>query len=424
MKYFIFFIAILFSSESFSQINNCEKWLNKSDSVLNKSYDNLEKAKLFYKSFLICLNDENSGNLNEKLKNLNNYNSISIAKNKKGGWGRKHNNELGFIDSNYNWLKSIPKEYYEVSAFSPGSNSFWMKSLKNVYEPEYSLWSYDGYEVASERYAEARGFIDGVGAVRDGWRWYLINEWGKLLNKTGYQQIFKQTDGLSLVQDFDNKFGYINATGNQIIQCIYDSAESFNNKIALVSKYGKWGYLNVTGVEIIKCQYDELGNFKDRIVLAKKSGKYGFLDISGKDLTGFNFDLAGSFNESRAIVSKNNLFGFIDVKGELVIPLIYNSCYNFNSGIALVSKGNKWGYINPYGIEITSIEYDDAYEFNEGLATVVKNNKFGFVNEKGIEVIPLIYDKAEDFKNGESLVSLNNKSFYIDRKGQKIREAN
>jgi len=63
------------------------------------------------------------------------------------------------------------------------------------------------------------------------------------------------------VNEIDDKYGYVNAKGEQVIECKFDVAEDFNEGLARVQKDDKWGYINTKGEQIIECKFDSVGGF-------------------------------------------------------------------------------------------------------------------------------------------------------------------
>jgi len=63
-----------------------------------------------------------------------------------------------------------------------------------------------------------------------------------------------------LVQ-IDGKYGYINQTGNFIIQPQFEDADSFSEGLAAVRINGKYGYIDKTGQILIEPQFDHATEF-------------------------------------------------------------------------------------------------------------------------------------------------------------------
>ena len=60
----------------------------------------------------------------------------------------------------------------------------------------------------------------------------------------------------------DNKWGFVNAQGQEIVPCIYEKIENFKNDVARVKRNNKWGLVNSQGQEIIPCKYDPQSFFE------------------------------------------------------------------------------------------------------------------------------------------------------------------
>ena len=54
----------------------------------------------------------------------------------------------------------------------------------------------------------------------------------------------------------DDKSGFIDKEGREVIPCMYDAAGSFSEGLAYVKKDDKWGYIDKTGREIIPFIYE------------------------------------------------------------------------------------------------------------------------------------------------------------------------
>ena len=79
----------------------------------------------------------------------------------------------------------------------------------------------------------------------------------------------------------DDKWGFINTKGKEVIPCIYTDAKSFSEGLAPVEKNGEWGYINTKGEEVIHCIYDQAWGFSEGLAPVKKDGKAGFVDKEG-----------------------------------------------------------------------------------------------------------------------------------------------
>lgn len=298
---------------------------------------------------------------------------------------------------------------------------------------------------------------------------HLAKEIGK------YDYIGDFHEGMASVHR-DNKAGFINVKGEEVIPCIYDDVCGFSEGYAAVRKNDLWGYINTKGEEVIPCKYiirDEfsipVGVFSEGIATVYENGKWGCINAEGKTVIPCKYDHVFDFHEGMALVKGERGFGYINETGEEIIPFIYEAissdfseglalvkdrrgysyinktgdvafdCINrehrfmggFHNGLALVESLDnfKYGFINKEGKIIITYEYDVAKDFSEGLALVVKDNKVGFIDVDGKEVIPLEYEAGSDkygydyypsFSEGLVNVCKNDKWGYINKQGNVV----
>ena len=107
------------------------------------------------------------------------------------------------------------------------------------------------------------------------------------------------------VNEIDGKYGYVNAKGEQIIECKFDEAHDFKESLARVKKDSKYGYINTKGNFVVN---DENGNqieisskidmvydFSKGLARIKKDGKYGYINTKGEQIIECKFDSVGGF---------------------------------------------------------------------------------------------------------------------------------
>lgn len=175
-----------------------------------------------------------------------------------------------------------------------------------------------------------------------------------------YDELYNFHEGLAKVCK-NNKYGFIDKLGHEVIPCIYDEAKDFYLGVSIVEKGEKTGAINQYGDIVIPCKYDNISSFgKDSLAVAFLNEKSGFIDLKGNIVIPFNYEYCESFGDGLAAVRQNGLYGFINKKGELVIPCKYTNLYNgcgFCEGLVGVSIDggsvgtidDKWGYIDNTG---------------------------------------------------------------------------
>lgn len=289
-----------------------------------------------------------------------------------------------------------------------------------------------------------------------------------LLLLTFYTIAFAQKEKKYLAQvRLDGKYGFIDASGHEVIPPIYDAAGSWGNNLVPVNigkytpeiglpvidiagpaaeeeannavesnknkivtidikdKKGKWGYCDISGKIVIPIQYTNTTFFDEGMAGVEINGKWGFINTKGEIVVQPIYDTIGSFSQGRALVAKNNLYGYVDLKGEEVIKVQYTGADTFANGYALVyekyaSKNNNrtniGRLINLKGEIITDAKYDIGLVFSNGLAIFsladVKyegNFIFGLINSKGQVVAQPLYREILDFSDGLARVMVYKK---------------
>jgi hypothetical protein len=88
---------------------------------------------------------------------------------------------------------------------------------------------------------------------------------------------------LALVRK-DERFGYINKTGDFAIQPKYKVAKNFSDGLAAFEDNGKWGYINMKGDVVIPATFDEAKYFDSGISVVAKDKKWFYINKRAKPL--------------------------------------------------------------------------------------------------------------------------------------------
>jgi len=121
----------------------------------------------------------------------------------------------------------------------------------------------------------------GLGKVRE----YLRNLQADayMVDYTQYDQLFRLE---AQVVCEDCRWGYIDSSGNVLVEPRYTFARDFVNEVGIVNCEGKWGMVNARGEELIPCRYDGvhfLENTDNRIIRVYiREPKYGLIDTLGR----------------------------------------------------------------------------------------------------------------------------------------------
>lgn len=257
-------------------------------------------------------------------------------------------------------------------------------------------------------------------------------------NRAYLKLVFQK--GLARVS-LDQKWGYINEYGNEIIPIQYDFVGNFSEGLLCVIRsidgIRKIGFVNREHQLVIPLEYDFVPDvyrnlkMQEGLIPLRKNAQWGYLNNKNQVEIPFTFTLAKGFREGLAAVSTDNgnlqnQWQFINPKGELIFkvnPSYQLIDFQFREGFIQVRHQGKEGFLNREGELLQGFRYDKVRPFKDGLAQVFLGGKMGFINTRGEEVIPLEYDPINEIPKwvGEKTrVRKNGKWGIIDTKNRII----
>ncbi len=237
------------------------------------------------------------------------------------------------------------ESHYGMTDFSEG--------LAAVYDPSAKAWGYidaTGVFIIAPQFSEAEPFHEGRAAVTT-WSketWYMrgyIDTKGEWIigPASEYFALDDFSDGLALVHGEGSSSYFIDDEGaiivsNSILEP-YWSVESFHEGRALVGLQADpeapilFGYLDTSGELVIDAQWYNAENFSDGLALVEKGDQKAFINEQGEVVMDVSmYDMVFPFSEGFAGVcqflghySWENRCGFVDRTGALAIPLRFEN---------------------------------------------------------------------------------------------------
>lgn len=257
-------------------------------------------------------------------------------------------------------------------------------------------------------YVSKRGF-DGRRIVRLRDKYGVVTEEGDIIVPMIYDLIGYQTligdccwdKKYPIVMKRDNKLGYIDIEGREIVKPAYDNVAPYLSGHVGVQLGDKYGAIDETGKLVVPVKYDEWIYFPYDSEWGKtRLGKfYGFVHKDGKKTIPFVLDYADDFVNGRAAVVSDGLVGFCGWNGNLSIPFRYESVWN--------RKGKKGKYLR-------------LYQFcKDGTAIALINKKLGLIDTLGRELTPFKYKTIELVSKYTTCYKATTKSgmVYLDHYG-------
>jgi len=263
-------------------------------------------------------------------------------------------------------------------------------------------------------------------------KWGFINKSGEMVIEPQFARANSFSKGLAAVcygsfVSGDQKCGFIDESGRLVIPAQFNDAISFSDGLALVKLGNKCGYIDKTGIMVIETSNEFMYNGPFSEGLAKIRVGYrknGYIDKKGNIVIPPVFADAGRFSEGLALVmGENNKYGYIDKGGKMTITPQFDYAAPFSGGFAWVQLrvGDGYGCIDRTGRIVIRPQFNNyRWRFSDGLSAVQKGNKWGFIDKSGGLIIGLQFAETMDFIGGIAAVRVGKRWGFIDKKGNMV----
>lgn len=163
----------------------------------------------------------------------------------------------------------------------------------------------------------------------------------------------------------------------QLTEHLYDEAWIFSEELGAVKQDGSWGYIDRSGDYVIQPRFEWAEPFSEGLAAVKYKGCYGFIDRSGAFVIDPQFLVARYFSIGLAPAKTEDGWLYIDQDGNTVIAGPFEMAESFSTAaeLAAVRVDGKWGYIDNEGSMIIAPRFDEAWAFavqNTSLGAAVK----------------------------------------------------
>ncbi|HLF63253.1 MAG TPA: WG repeat-containing protein [Saprospiraceae bacterium] len=333
-------------------------------------------------------------------------------------------NKWGFLDTQGTVV--IPAKYDQVSGFK--------EALAPVnFEGRWGFIDQQGNPVIPFSFRAAWQFRNGVARVIDftGAPCILYRN-GRKICPVDMTEAYDFSEGLAVFQR-GIIYGYMDTTGNAVIEPRFEEAWRFENGTARVMIRGKQGLINREGEFVVRPEYEKVYAPSSQRILVKQNVHYHFLNMQG-DQVGAHYLQATPYvdevaavadaygwmlidlqerplnetryshlrpaNEGRWIARQVDHFAVLDSNGIVLTPFQYAQINNFSEGYTGYLRDDLWGILDLTGKEVTPPQFGLVWDFHEGLARAAFQNGIAFVTTSG--EVPFIpeYPELRDFSEG------------------------
>ena len=249
------------------------------------------------------------------------------------------------------------------------------------------------------QYYEARGYSEGLAAVKGKEGWGFVDVKGNVIIPFIYKKVRDFHEGRAAVKT-EKGWGYIDKNNKLIISDKYFDAKDFNDGMAAVK---------------VKSDTDEhYSDGYDEEKIARQGEMLSWIYINSEGEMAFDdfYSNVSTFHDGVACVFKDKSWEYINSKGESVSKVRLENLYPLHYSNGLIPNmggelGDEWGYSDLSGKWIIQPQYRSVSEFCDGIAVVEEfGGNMKVIDNKGI----VLFDGVND------LIAIQRGGFFIDGK--------
>lgn len=298
-------------------------------------------------------------------------------------------------------------------------------------------------------------FSNGYAGYAETYRYAVIDSNWNMTTPFLYSKVGSTSQELIPVRR-KGTYGYLDESGQYVIQPQFSLAEPFVNGIALVrlkAKNGKapYGYINVNGDFVIKPKYQKAWTMNDKgYAIVKKNGKLGVINSLGKKViptsykkvylndgkfVGANamkcvvYDSTGKkikrivgrardgYHDGVLVVQRTGRYATYDTRGNKTLPYKYKGLRPFENGVSACQKARTITIIDTYGDTLSTMFGLCRSGFSAGFLVVKQGNSYAYLDKYGNNRFNLTFQKANPFQDGLAIVKIDGKYGTINTDG-------
>ncbi len=232
---------------------------------------------------------------------------------------------------------------------------------------------------------------------------------------TSAQDIFPKKKG--------GKYIYINNEGEQVFDVTFTEAKRFYNGRAAVLN-NKWGFIDKTGNYIIPEKYDDVQSFRDSITYVEEDSTFYFINLQGETISDIYDGIEK--NDKFYIVEKNQTFGILDHKAQILIDVELEKFGGYYKEEFTIYKDGKWGSwsegkynFNDSTLFYSNIEVVDQMPLFKK-SCISGEDKKAIRKCNGKEIYQIVFEnvKYPPIARENGIEGVTYARFVIDKKGQ------
>ena len=201
----------------------------------------------------------------------------------------------------------------------------------------------------------------------------LMDTNGKVLLPPEYWNIDNFNTEITRVKK-DNKFGFINRSGEVLCPVIYSGIGQMNRnfiEVTIVNKGVKRGLVDRLGKVIVEPVYNYVKWIDSIIYFGNEQDEHFIYDFKSGEKYQHSFGFLIPQVNGLSFYMKGEKYGLVDAKGKLMIPAKFEKIRAYRSNRAVVQLNGKFGLIDERGKIVQAIKYE-IYTYDENRDYVLK----------------------------------------------------
>jgi hypothetical protein len=153
-------------------------------------------------------------------------------------------------------------------------------------------------------FQNAEGFSEGLAGVELDDEIFFIDHSGKTIMRPTVKpdRVGSFSEGFVEARK-DNKWSFIDLTGNILLDYIFENVAEFSEGLAAVELNEKYGYIDKKGSLVIKPQFQSAEKFHDGIAHVDWENKWGYIDRKGKNIAIFKSNKINEAEKTQDIMT-------------------------------------------------------------------------------------------------------------------------
>lgn len=200
-------------------------------------------------------------------------------------------------------------------------------------------------------------------------------------------------------QKKEGKWGFVDTSGNLIIDYQYQNVYDFYQNITLVKKENLWGFINDKGETIVPFGFSKVQKYANfRIVRAKKDAFWYLYNLNGELIIDEKFDTISPIKSKKMTVQLDGKMGLMDIEGRFLIKPKYQEITYFGGNMVRVKKRGKYGYRTTENKRAIPIKYEDLGRFYGTRVKAKRKGKWGMIDKKGKRILKFRFDYIGEYQ--------------------------